>query len=346
MTDSGRWPSRARATAPRPMTGALSGVPGRSPAESSSITSSESPGSSSTGVAQQLEHGAGRDASCRSRAPRSSRRARSGRRPRGTRYAARHPQHAGQQTRARWVAQAHDLALDRAGAGPRLLGEPASSPDHDAGGDHHGVRSGSARRRQAHTGDATRSVTMPLTSVPRSRSSPPAAPDRVRKRRGQLARIDRVVVGDLERAAGSSAPARARGGGPRSGAAASPRARSARRICSSRSSASASSRSRAAISVPHAEIARVAARSLARARPRTPGYEPARRDPQPQQRLLAWIGLGYRGEHPGGDVRGAAARARRARARRTRGTLAAASRHATASPITPPPIDDHDRAGC
>ena len=103
-------PVQARGSAPGPIAGRLSGVAGRSPADSSSITSSVHRRQQLERVAQQLERRRRRSPSCRTRAPPSSRRSRSARR-RAARCSRRPCAARASAARAGGIVQPEDLAL-------------------------------------------------------------------------------------------------------------------------------------------------------------------------------------------------------------------------------------------
>ena len=166
------------------MIGALSGVPGRRPAMCSSISSSSDAGHQLVGVAQQLVHAAGGDGGVEAALLR-------GRAEDVAPVAARHevagvglaPAHdALQEPRAGRVAQAQRLALDRAHA--RLVAEGAPT---------------TARRRPR---PARRAAPASSSTSTPGRSTAPALLRAARASGlADAARIDGVVIGDVQRAA-------------------------------------------------------------------------------------------------------------------------------------------------
>ena len=248
------WPvaqSRPGSAALGPSTGALSGVPGRRPASSSSTSSSSTPGTSSLGVAQQLverERGDARveaallDRRTEDVAPVAAR----------DDVAALVADHAPQQRRARIVlrvAQAQDLALHRAHRHARVRRHavervrPGPGGDHDLRGAH---LLAALEREPAHA-----PVTGQQAGDGRVRAQRHAgALGRDRERRGDQARVDGVVTRNLERGAQRRARAPARARGPARAAAHGRRGRAAGAARARGSSPSASSRSRARTSVP------------------------------------------------------------------------------------------------
>ena len=228
---------------------ALSGVPGRSPAESSSITSSESPGTQLDRVAQQLERGAGGHRGVEAALLHAWRRARSARRRAGRR--SRRPIRSTRVSRPGPAGSCRRMIWPLTGwTGPRAVGRepgdlrPTTRPA--------AITTCAARdRRAVGERDARRPGRRELT--PRDRRAARAA----RRRRASARRAPRSARagrsrGHRGRRAPAAAPARApaRAAAPRSRAAACTGRPSVARSASSRSSASASSPSRATSSVP------------------------------------------------------------------------------------------------
>ena len=273
------------------MTGRLSGVPGRRPAPSSSISSSSTPGTTSA----------------RSRI--SSRRRAGGRRGVPAALLHRRAEHvaavaardevalaradrARDEVLARGVAQAQDLALDRPhrhARRARRSSAPAATTTWSARACRRELDAGHAPARRRHAAAADLAA---------------GALDRLGQRGDEPARVDGVVAGRRRARAGRSARARARRGAPGSGAGARPRGRARGGSASRRSSSSASSRSRATTSVP-VRRSPGRARRPRRARRRRPGSRRRCAARASSSASLAELRLGDRREHAGGDAPGA-----------------------------------------
>ena len=219
-----KWPvAQTRpSSAPGPIAGRLSGVAGRRPAISSSISSSKHAGDELARCRAAARRRRPRSASCPSRAPPSSRRARSGRRRAGRSTRARRGSCA-RRARAVRVAQPQHLALDRAHRHARVLGhlEPRDV-----------ARPRRRRRRPRRSSPPSATHAGHALAGDAQRRDPRAAQlagERAAQRRDELARVDRVVGRRCRARAGPSARAPAR----------------ARRACDGRSRSTGSPSSRA-----------------------------------------------------------------------------------------------------
>ena len=232
--------------------------------------------------------------------------------------------------------QAQDLALDRADRDPRVGGQPADAARPGAGGDDDLLGRDALAAGEPHAGARDRRSIVDRGAPRRRRGARPRrACTRCGERRRQPPRVDRVVVGDLERRAAAPARAPARAGAPRSGAArltASPRLLAHRELALERLRlvAVAGDQQRPALEVAGVDARRV--RELVRRTRGTPRRSPAR--------------AASSGRSPGSaSVTGASIpaatrevpRPGSSRSSTTTRSPRCAARHATARPITPPP---------